>query len=91
MPSNIMCTTLPLPTELLAGFDQAVRPGRVRSRNTFVAGAIRRELAAREEAAIDPAFAGMANDADSLVEVDALMDEFAASDWEAFRAEPESR
>lgn len=91
MPSDIIRTTLVLPTELLAAVDLAVRPGRVRSRNAFVADATRRELAATDEAASIPAFAGMANDADSLAEAGALMDDFAVSDWEGFRAEPDSR
>lgn len=82
-------TTLSLPADLLAEVDRAVRAGKVRSRNAFVADAIRRELATAEAAAIDAAFAEMATDLDYLAEADALMDEFALADWEAFRlAEP---
>ena len=78
-------TTLTLPADLLAEVDQAVRSGKVRSRNAFVADAIRHALAAAEEEAIDAAFAGMATDLDYQAETNALTNEFAHADWEAFR------
>lgn len=46
-PSTIR-TTLSLPADLLEATDQAVRAGSVRSRNEFVAMALRHELAAQK-------------------------------------------
>lgn len=84
-------TTLTLPTDLLAEVDRTVRAGKARSRNAFVAAAIRHELIAAEEAAIDAAFSEMATDPVYGAEADALTNEFAVADWEAFRlAEPAS-
>ena len=50
-----------------------------------LASALRRELAARERAAIDAEFAGMADDDAYQAESEGLTDEFGRSDWEAFR------
>ena len=86
MARDLTRTTLALPTELLTQVDSLVREGRVRSRNSFVAAALQRELAAVEATAIDAAFAGMAEDADYQADAQTLTDEFAAADWEAWRA-----
>jgi hypothetical protein len=47
--------------------------------------ALRHELAARERAEIDAAFAGMADDPDYRADSEMLEREFAKADWEAFR------
>ena len=78
-------TTLTLPAALLAAVDQAVREGKAKSRNQLVAAALRRELAALERAAIDQAFAGMADDKAYQEEALKIAEEFAISDWEAFQ------
>jgi metal-responsive CopG/Arc/MetJ family transcriptional regulator len=76
-------TTLALPLELLAAVDQAIQAGYARSRNELVAMALRRELAAQQRAAIDAAFAAMADDPVYQTEAQALTTAFAAADWEA--------
>ena len=78
-------TTLALPADLLAAVDQAVQAGQARSRNAFVAQALQRELAAQQRAAIDAAFAAMADDPTYHMEVHALTDAFAQADWEALQ------
>ncbi len=78
-------TTLALPADLLERVDSAVREGRARSRNAFVAAALRRQLAAEEAAVIDAAFAAMADDEEYQAEARALAEEFAVADWEALR------
>ncbi|HLQ34374.1 MAG TPA: ribbon-helix-helix protein, CopG family [Chloroflexota bacterium] len=85
MPSGVTRTTLTLPTDLLKEADRVVRQGGARSRNELLAEALRRELAVRERAEIDAAFAAMADDADYQAEVEQLSREFARSDWEAFQ------
>ena len=60
MSTQTVRTTLALPADLLAAVDQAVQAGHARSRNEFVARALQRELAAQQRAAIDAAFAAMA-------------------------------
>ena len=85
MVTNVTRTTLALPTDLLEAVDRAVQEGRARSRNAFVTTALRHELAMAEAAAIDAAFAGMAEDADYQAEAQAISEEFAAADWEAWR------
>ena len=80
-----MRTTLALPDDVLDRVDQAVREGKARSRNEFVAHALRRELDALERAAIDAAFAGMADDAEAHEEALQLDAEFAQAGWEALR------
>lgn len=78
-------TTLSLPAELLEANDQAVRSGKVRSRNEFVAMALRHELAAQKRAEIDAAFAAMTDDPGYLAESLMIADEFALAEWEAFQ------
>lgn len=85
MPSAVARTTLTLPADLLERVDRAVRQGRARSRNAFVARAVERDLVHQERAAIDAAFASMADDEDYLVESRQLDAEFAGADAEAFR------
>jgi metal-responsive CopG/Arc/MetJ family transcriptional regulator len=78
-------TTLALPSELLEATDRAVREGKAKSRNEFVALALRHELAAQKRAEIDAAFAGMADDAEYQAEVVKMSNEFATADWESFQ------
>jgi hypothetical protein len=46
---------------------------------------LRRELATPERVVIDAAFALMADDADYLAEAQAITQEYAVADWEAFQ------
>ena len=85
MPTRTVRTTLALPADLLAAIDQAVRAGQARSRNEFVALALRRELAAQQRAAIDAAFAAMADDPGYQAEACEIATAFAPADWEALR------
>ena len=78
-------TTLALPADLLAAVDQAVQAGQARSRSAWVARALQRELAAQQRAAIDAAFAAMADDPAYHTEAQALTNAFAQADWEALR------
>jgi metal-responsive CopG/Arc/MetJ family transcriptional regulator len=78
-------TTIALPADLLARVDEAVHAGKARSRNSLVAAALRRELAAIERDEIDASFEGMAEDAEYQAEVEQLMKEFAQADAEAWR------
>jgi metal-responsive CopG/Arc/MetJ family transcriptional regulator len=79
-------TTLALPADLLSAVDRIVEEGQARSRNEFVAAALRRELAARRRAEIDAAFEGMASDEDYLAEAAAIENELTGASWEALRA-----
>jgi metal-responsive CopG/Arc/MetJ family transcriptional regulator len=83
MVTRVTRTTLTLPADLLARVDIAVRQGHARSRNSFVAAALERDLAAQERAELDAEFAGMAQDDDYLAESAQLDAEFAAAGAEA--------
>jgi metal-responsive CopG/Arc/MetJ family transcriptional regulator len=85
MSRMISRTTLALPTDLLARVDHAVHMGKARSRNSFVATALRRELAAIERAEIDADFALMADDDEYQAEATRIVEEFAVADWEVLR------
>lgn len=86
MTAQTVRTTLALPTDLLERIDRAVRGGQVRSRNALVEAALRHELAAMEEAAIDAELLGMAEDTDYRAEALALAEEFGAAEWRALEA-----
>jgi metal-responsive CopG/Arc/MetJ family transcriptional regulator len=91
LPEPRVRTTLALPADLLTEVDRVVEAGRARSRNEFVAAALRRELAARRRADIDAAFEGMAQDEEYLTESERIEQEMAPSSWEALvTAEKES-
>jgi metal-responsive CopG/Arc/MetJ family transcriptional regulator len=75
-------TTFALPADLLAAVDQTVQAGYARSRNELVARALQRELATRQRAAIDAAFAAMAEDLTYQTEAQALSDAFVQTDCE---------
>jgi metal-responsive CopG/Arc/MetJ family transcriptional regulator len=72
-----------LPAELLEAADQAFGEGRMQSRNQQIADALRHELDARERAAIDDAFAALADDQDFQDESTAISEEGATAGWEA--------
>lgn len=74
-----------MPADLLAAVDQAVQAGKARSRNELVRVALERELAAQQRAAIDAAFAEMAQDPDYQAEAKTMISEFAIADWEAWQ------
>ncbi len=76
-------TTLTLPKDLLEAADTAVKQGKAKNRNDFMARAIRRELAVQKRAEIDAALAEMADDAEYQAEVLQLEAEFASAQWEA--------
>jgi len=78
-------TTVTLPSELLAAADEAVKEGKARSRNELLAIALQHELAARERAEIDAAFAAMADDTAYQAEVRIISEEFREADWEALQ------
>ena len=84
MDTKVVRTTLALPADLLEQVDHAVRAGKARSRNVFVATALRHELAAQEMAEIDAGFAGMADDEEYQAEALALAEDFTSEEWEAF-------
>jgi metal-responsive CopG/Arc/MetJ family transcriptional regulator len=83
VPQPRVRTTLALPADLLSEVDRAIEAGQARSRNEFVAAALRRELAARHRAEIDVAFAGMAQDEEYLAESEQIERELAPASWEA--------
>jgi Arc/MetJ-type ribon-helix-helix transcriptional regulator len=85
MVASVTRTTLTLPADLLARVDLAVRQGRARSRNSFVAAALERDLAAQEQADLDAEFAAMAQDEEYLAESTQLDAEFAGASADALR------
>ena len=85
MVAPVTRTTLTLSVNLLARVDQAVRQGRARSRNSFVAAALKNELAALEQADLDAEFAAMAQDEEYLAEIALLDAELAGASVDALR------
>ncbi len=85
MKTETVRTTLTIPRELLEATDKAVLEGKAKSRNDFVAQALRRELAIQKRSEIDAALAEMANDPDYQAEVLKLELEFATAQWEALQ------
>lgn len=85
MSVDSLRTTLSLPSDVIDAIDQVVSRGEARSRNEFVARALRHELALLERAAVDAAFAAMADDADYQAEATVITEEFSRADWEAFQ------
>jgi Arc/MetJ-type ribon-helix-helix transcriptional regulator len=83
MKPQTVRTTLTLPSELLEDTDLAVSQGKARSRNEFVAQALRHELNTLKMAEIDAAFADMANDTEYQAEARQIEAEFAPASWEA--------
>ena len=85
MENQTVRTTLTLPTELLEATDEVVQSGKAKSRNEFVAQALRRELAALKRAEIDASFAPMIDDAQYHAEALMIAEEFAKADLEAWQ------
>lgn len=85
MENKTILTTLTLPAELLEAADKAVQQGLARSRNEFVALALRHELAAQKRAEIDAAVAAIADDKEYQAEAMTIADQFAHADWEALQ------
>jgi metal-responsive CopG/Arc/MetJ family transcriptional regulator len=79
-------TTGALPAALLERVDDLVQSGAAASRSEFLAIALQREIALRERAELDAAFAHMANDAEYQEEAQQIAREFAHADWEAFQS-----
>jgi len=91
MKTETVRTTLTISRELLEATDKAVLEGKAKSRNDFVAQALRRELALQKRSEIDAALAEMANDPDYQAEVLKLEVEFATAQWEALQLEEAPR
>ncbi|MBV6622171.1 MAG: CopG family transcriptional regulator [Rivularia sp. (in: Bacteria)] len=70
---------------IIEATDRAINEGKAKSRNQFVARAIRNELAAQKRAEIDAEFAQMANDTEYQSDTEIINQEFAQSDWEALQ------
>ena len=78
-------TTLAIPADLLKEADRVVKAGGARSRNELLTQALRRELAARERAAIDAELLEMANDAEYQAEARMICEEFDDAAGEALK------
>lgn len=85
MKRQTVRTTLTLPSELLEATDLAVSQGKTKSRNEFIAQALRHELAALRRAEIDAALAEMAQNPEYQAEVLKMEAEFATASWEALQ------
>ena len=91
MATDATRLTIEVPSDLLDATDLAVRAGHARTREDLVVAALRHELdtLARDRrtqrAAIDAAFARMADDSEVQAEALHLDREFAAASWEALR------
>ena len=84
-------TTVALPVDLLGNIDEAVRAGRVISRNEFIAAAIRHELERLQREAIDNEFEAMAGDEFYQRESKQICSEYEYADRETLQAaEPDS-
>jgi metal-responsive CopG/Arc/MetJ family transcriptional regulator len=87
MKANTVRTTLTIPNELLEATDLIVKSGKVKSRNEFVAQALRHELAALKRTEIDAAFGAMAEDVEYQAEALQIEAEFSTASWEALQIE----
>ena len=81
----LLALTITLPEDLARAADRVVREGKARSRNDLLVTALRHELAARERAAIDAAFAVLAGDHAFQRESTDLAEEGTAAGWDALR------
>jgi metal-responsive CopG/Arc/MetJ family transcriptional regulator len=79
-------TTVAIESGLLKAVDRAVQGGRASSRNQFLDRALRKELRRTDRAAIDAAFAAMADDASYRDQAEAIAEEFRQADWEALKS-----
>lgn len=78
-------TTISLPTDLLAGVDDAVSSGLAASRSAFLATAVQRELDRIRQEALDREFESMAVDPVYRNEAQKIATEYQLADWEALR------
>ena len=78
-------TTVAIAADLLEAVDSAVQEGIARSRNEFLDVALKNQLAASRRAAIDAAFAGMADDSDYQREASRIAAEFETADHESLK------
>ena len=85
MPPRRVRTTVALAADLLEAVDAAVREGDANSRNEFLEAAVRHEILARRRAAIDAAFATMADDLAYQREASEVAEEAVPAGWEALR------
>ncbi len=85
VPQPRVRTTVAIPRDLLFAVDRAARDGLAKSRNDFLAAALRRELRAHRLRTIDAAFARMAADPDYQWEALAVAREMETADWETLQ------
>jgi metal-responsive CopG/Arc/MetJ family transcriptional regulator len=85
MNSTSVRTTITLPSILLEATDQIIREGKAKSRNDFIALALKRALESLKKEEIDQALAEMAQDPDYKAEVLQMEAEFAQGSWEALK------
>lgn len=85
MENLIILNDVAISPDLLAATDKAVQQGKAKSRNEFIAKALRRELEALKRAEIDAQLTEMINDPEYQREVLQMESEFATSQWEAFK------
>ncbi len=83
IPQTRVRSTVTIPANLLEAVDRAISEGFAKSRNEFLAMALRNQLVAFRRTAIDAAFAGMATDPDYQREATATTRAFETADWEA--------
>ncbi len=87
MPATRVKTTVAIAADVLEAIDDAVREGLARSRNEFLNVALKNQLAASRRAAVDAAFAGMADDPEYQQEALRIAAEFESADHESLRLE----
>jgi metal-responsive CopG/Arc/MetJ family transcriptional regulator len=87
MGARTVRTTVTLPAELVDAADRAVRSGHARSRNELLVTALRHELAARERAEIDAAYAALAGDRAFQAESEALAEAAIPVGWEVLASD----
>ena len=83
LPVARIRTTVAIAEDVLAAVDDAIQEGLARSRNEFLETALKNQLAASRRAAIDAAFARMAEDADYQQEALEIAAEFESADRES--------
>ena len=86
-------TPVLIPTNLVEAVDAAVAHGAAEDRDRFLVAAVENQLAICDqagaptrEAELDAAFELMASDPDYQKEALQIAEEFAVSDWEAFKS-----
>jgi Arc/MetJ-type ribon-helix-helix transcriptional regulator len=87
LTDKLVRTTISIPAELLEIVDGITSAGIVRSRNEFVAQALRREIEWQKRQEIDAALAEMAQDPKYHSTVRQMESEFAGASWDALPVE----